>query len=202
MTAARTGPPPINRPDEARRFAGVAIVTKVLVSGCLGGAPLRFNATGVPVRSPIWDRWAAEGRLVPLCPEIAVGFPVPRPPAEIVGGSAADVLDGAARVRESTGDDVTELFRAAARRAADRAVRAGAGLAVLVDGSPTCGSTRVHDGTFTGVRIAGRGVAAEALRRRGIPVFAHHELDRAAAALAELDRRGLPWPGEHGSRLG
>ena len=90
---------------------------KILVSGCLGGAPIRFNETGVPVASPLWQRWASEGRLVSLCPELAVGFPVPRPPAEIVGGSAADVLDGRARVHEASGRDVTELFQAAAQRA-------------------------------------------------------------------------------------
>jgi uncharacterized protein YbbK (DUF523 family) len=162
---------------------------KVLVSGCLGGAAIRFNETGVPVSSPIWQQWAAEGRLVSLCPELAVGFPVPRPPAEIVGGSAADVLDGRARVREVSGRDVTELFRTAARRAVDRAVHAAVGLAVLVDGSPTCGSTYVHDGTFTGVTVAGRGVAAEALRRHGIPVFHHRELEKAAALLAKLEGR-------------
>ena len=162
---------------------------KVLVSGCLGGAPIRFNETGVQVSSPIWRRWAAEGRLVSLCPELAVGFPVPRPPAEIVGGSAADVLDGRAHVYEASGRDVTELFRAAAERALDRAVQAGVALAVLVDGSPTCGSSYVHDGTFAGVTVPGRGVAAEALRRRGIPVFAHDDLVRAAAVLAERERQ-------------
>lgn len=163
-------------------------MVKVLVSGCLGGAPIRFNETGVPVASPIWQQWTSEGRLVPLCPELAVGFPVPRLPAEIVGGSAADVLDGYARVHESSGRDVTDLFRAAAERALDRALQAGVGLAVLVDGSPTCGSTYVHDGTFAGITILGRGVAVEALRRRGIPVFPHYELDKAAAMLAELER--------------
>ncbi|MET8040615.1 DUF523 domain-containing protein [Micromonospora sp. NPDC005215] len=166
---------------------------KILVSGCLGGAPIRFNETGVPVASPIWQRWASEGRLVSLCPELAVGFPVPRPPAEIVGGSAADVLDGRAQVHEQSGRDVTDLFQAAAQRAVDKALQVGVGLAILVEGSPTCGSTYVHDGTFTGVTVAGRGVAAEALRRRGIPVFPHHDLDRAAAALAEQER-------QHGNR--
>jgi uncharacterized protein YbbK (DUF523 family) len=165
---------------------------KVLVSGCLGGAAIRFNETSVPVSSPIWRKWAAEGRLVSFCPELAVGFPVPRPPAEIVGGSAADVLDSGAWVREVSGRDVTELFRAASRRALHRAIDADVALAVLVDGSPTCGSSYVHDGTFSGVTVPGRGVAAEALRRYGIPVFAHHELEQAAAALAEMECHSDP----------
>jgi uncharacterized protein YbbK (DUF523 family) len=162
---------------------------KVLVSGCLGGAPLRFNATGVPIVSPIWRQWTAEGRLVALCPELAVGFAVPRPAAEIVGGSASDVLDGRARVLECSGRDVTDLFQAAARSTLERAKRFGVGLAVLVDGSPTCGSTHIHDGTFSGSTIAGEGLAAAALRRHGIPVFPHHELELAAAALAKLEHR-------------
>jgi uncharacterized protein YbbK (DUF523 family) len=161
---------------------------KVLVSGCLGGTAIRFNQTGVAVDSPIWHRWSAEGRLVSFCPELAVGFPVPRPPAEIIGGTAADVLDGGAQVREVSGRDVTELFRAAAERALQRAIDAGVGLAVLVDGSPTCGSSFVHDGSFSGITVPGRGVATEVLLRHGIPVFHQHEWEKAAEELAARER--------------
>jgi uncharacterized protein YbbK (DUF523 family) len=162
-------------------------VLKVLVSGCLGTAAIRFNETSVPVAAPIWSRWSSEGRLVHFCPELAVGFPVPRPAAEIVGGTAADVLDGSASVREVRGRDVTELFRVAARRTLDRAREAGVALAVLVDGSPTCGSSYVYDGSFSGRTVPGRGVAAEELRRHGIPVFHQTELEAAAALLAKLE---------------
>ncbi|WP_327043069.1 DUF523 domain-containing protein [Micromonospora ureilytica] len=162
---------------------------RVLVSGCLGGAAIRFNETGVLVDSPIWRQWRTEGRLVPFCPELAVGFPVPRPAAEIVDGAAADVFDGHGRVLEASGRDVTELFRAAAHRAVQRAIDAHVALAVMVDGSPTCGSSYIYDGTFSGVTMPGRGVAAEALHHHGIPVFPHHQLEQAAAALAELERR-------------
>ncbi len=43
----------------------------------------------------------------------------------------------------SSGRDVTDLFRAA-DRALTRAVEAGVALAVPVDGSPTCGSSRMQ----------------------------------------------------------
>jgi uncharacterized protein YbbK (DUF523 family) len=137
-------------------------MVKVLVSDSLDGAPIRFSQTGVPVNSPPWRRWASDGRLVSLCPELAVGFPVPRPPAEIVSGSAADVLDGRAHVHEASGRDVTKLFQTAAQRALDQVLQTDVGLAILVDGSPTCAGTYIHDGTFTGV-------AAETLCRWGIP---------------------------------
>jgi uncharacterized protein YbbK (DUF523 family) len=167
-------------------------VLKILVSGCLGDAAIRFNETSVPVTSLIWSRWSSEGRLVHFCPELAVGFPVPRPAAEIVGGTAAGVLDGDAYVREVSGRDVTELYRAAARRALDRAREAGVALAVLVDGSPTCGSSYVYDGSFSGRTVPGRGVAAEELRRHGIAVFHETELEAAAALLARLEQ-GPMW---------
>ncbi|MEV5768122.1 DUF523 domain-containing protein [Micromonospora sp. NPDC052213] len=167
---------------------------KVLVSGCLAGRPIRFNETSVPVCSPIWEKWAAEGRLVHFCPELAVGFPVPRPAAEIVGGTAAGVLDGAAHVREVDGRDVTDLFRLAARRALHRAVEANVALAVLVDGSPTCGSSTVYDGSFAGRTVPGRGVAAEELQRHGIPVFHEGQLEQAASLLEELERNDLVAP--------
>jgi pimeloyl-ACP methyl ester carboxylesterase len=69
-----------------------ADVKKILVSGCLNGRPIRFNETNVEVESAIWDRWESEGRLVSFCPELAAGFGVPRPPAEIAGTSASLVL--------------------------------------------------------------------------------------------------------------
>jgi uncharacterized protein YbbK (DUF523 family) len=46
----------------------------------------------------------------------------------------------------------------------------GAAGAVLKARSPSCGCHQVYDGSFTRVRIAGRGVTAEALQAAGIPV--------------------------------
>ncbi|MGC4785036.1 DUF523 domain-containing protein [Micromonospora zamorensis] len=83
---------------------------------------------------------------------------------------------------------VTNLFRLAARRALDRAVEAGVALAILVDGSPTCGSSVIYDGSFTGRTMPGRGVAAEELLRHGIPVFHEGQLAQAAAMLADLEK--------------
>ena len=51
-----------------------------------------------------------------FCPELAAGFPVPRAPAEIVGGSTASVvLSDGGRVEEDNGTDVTDLFVDCAR---------------------------------------------------------------------------------------
>ena len=55
---------------------------KVLVSSCLLGEHVRYHGGDAACPSPILDRWSAEGRVVPACPETAGGLPVPRPPAE------------------------------------------------------------------------------------------------------------------------
>lgn len=152
---------------------------RILVSGCLNGRPIRHNHTGVDVESEIWDRWAAEGRLVSFCPELAVGFGVPRPAAETVGGGGAAVLAGEARVLEETGRDVTDMFVRGAELAVARAVRQGCVAAVLTDGSPTCGSTYIYDGSFEGGTVRGMGVTAQLLTDNGIRVFAESQIELA-----------------------
>ena len=67
------------------------------------------------------------------------------------------------------------------------ALASGARLAVLKDGSPSCGSGIVHDGTFTGRRVPGAGVTATLLRRHGIAVFSETRLDEAAEYLRGLE---------------
>lgn len=158
---------------------------RILISACLVGQPVRYN--GTDKRSDAADiisRWQTEGRLVPHCPECAVGFPTPRPPAEIVAAqlapSGVEVLAGAARVMEATGTDVTHLYARAAQDTVAMAKRNGCRHAVLTDGSPSCGSTFVYDGTFSGTTKPGVGSTTAALRAAGISVWPE-------TAIAELD---------------
>ena len=160
---------------------------KILVSGCLNGRPIRFNSTNVQVESEIWERWESEGRLVAFCPELAAGFPVPRAPAEIVGATAAVVLQGRGRVEEDDGTDVTDLFVEGARLAAERATAEGCVMAVLTDGSPSCGTTYTYDGAFSGGTVAGMGVTAQLLADQGLRVFPEDQLDAADRYLRSLD---------------
>lgn len=129
---------------------------KILISACLVGRRVRFDGRAKTVDDTILDRWRAEERLVVVCPEVAGGLPVPRPPAEIEPGADAEaVLDGAARIRTPQGADVTPFFLSGARAALATAQRHGARIAVLKESSPSCGVHRVHDGTFTGAATPG-----------------------------------------------
>ena len=160
---------------------------KILVSGCLNGRPIRFDSTNVSVESEIWDRWESEGRLVAFCPELAAGFPVPRAPAEIVGSTASVVLQGRGRVKEDNGTDVTDMFVDGARLAAKQAMAEGCLMAVLTDGSPSCGTSYNYDGTFTGGTVEGMGVTAQLLHDNGIRVFGEDRIDEADRYLRSLD---------------
>ena len=162
---------------------------KVLVSSCLLGEKVRYHGGDAPCASHILDRWRAEGRVVPVCPETAAGLPVPRPPAEIAGGDGHVVLERRAFVSDSTGTDVTSLFLQGAQSALNAANSHGARLAVLKDGSPSCGSSYIFDGTFRGQRDQGQGVTAAVLSRAGIRVFNERELEEAARYLETLESK-------------
>lgn len=160
---------------------------RVLVSACLLGERVRYNGAAATAANPILTRWLADGRIVPLCPEVAGGLGVPRPAAEIQGGGGASVLDGTARVLTLAGRDVTAAFIEGATQAADRAELDNVRLAVLKDGSPSCGSQSIYDGSFSGTRREDRGVTAALLERRGIRVFSEQQLPEAADYLDQLE---------------
>jgi uncharacterized protein YbbK (DUF523 family) len=154
-------------------------MTKILVSACLLGERVRYHGGDATLDHPILERWRREGRIVSICPEVSGGLPTPRPPAEIAGGSAEGVTQHLAFVRRRDGTDVTNSFVRGADAAVALAREHDVKVAVLKDFSPSCGSTGVYDGTFTGRRVAGEGVTANALRRAGVSVFADDEIERA-----------------------
>lgn len=166
---------------------------KILVSACLLGRPVRYDGSGKRVASQVVDRWRAEGRIVAFCPETAAGLPTPRPPAEIAhGAGGAAVLARAAAVVESTGADVTASFVAGAQQALREARAHGIAVAVLKEGSPSCGTGFTYDGSFSGTRVDRPGVTAALLAAHGIAVFSEHALEHADALLRALDGGRTP----------
>lgn len=157
------------------------------MSACLLGRPVRYDGAAKNVDDELVGRWRAEGRVIPFCPEVSGGLPVPRPPAEIVGGDGEAVLDGTARVLTGAGADVTAAFVQGARLALDAARRGGARVAILKEGSPSCGSLRIYDGRFSGTSIPGHGVTTALLERSGVRVFDEDQIDAAATYLRTLE---------------
>lgn len=160
---------------------------RVLVSSCLLGERVRYHGGDARLESGILDRWRAEGRLVMACPETAAGLSVPRPAAEIAGGDGASVLQGTAMVGDRSGADLTATFVVGARLTLALAIANQVRVAVLTDGSPSCATTYVHDGTFRGQRALGQGITAALLAQAGIRLFSERQLDEAAAYVASLE---------------
>lgn len=173
------------------------------MSACLLGRPVRYDGRARESTDAVLLRWRDEGRLITLCPEIAGGLPVPRPPAEIspVPGSGMGsgvvrtdgqaVLDGSARVVTVSGDDVTEHFLRGAEQALALARAYSAKLAILKESSPSCALHRIYDGSFTGRSRAGAGVTSALLDRNGVRVFNENECVSAAGYLAALEASAL-----------
>ncbi|MCV2221157.1 DUF523 domain-containing protein [Pseudomonas mercuritolerans] len=159
---------------------------KILVSRCLLGHRVRYDG-GASGPFDLLEQWIEEGRVVPLCPEVAGGLPTPRAAAEIPGGQGGQVLDGIAAVITTDGEDVSAQFLEGARQALELVQKHGIRVAVLKANSPSCGNLLTYDGTFSGVKVSGEGVTAALLKRHGVRVFSELELAEAAVTLAALD---------------
>lgn len=156
---------------------------KVLVSSCLVGNKVRYNASCLSVSKLDLEWLNSNVSLVVFCPEVSSGLPIPRAPAEIVEGQGIDVIQGTALVMGNDGIDVTNQFLAGAQKALKLCQDAGIRYAVLAEGSPSCGSSKIYDGTFSGTKVDGSGVTAALLENQGIKVFSQHTIANLKAQL-------------------
>jgi uncharacterized protein YbbK (DUF523 family) len=151
---------------------------KILVSECLyGGRVVRYDGGEVPLDDPLFLKWKEEGRLVPICPEVFGGLPVPRPDSQRVGDK---VLTGA-------GKDVTREYAAGAAESLRLAREHDVAFAIMKQDSPSCGSKFIYDGSFTDKKTPGQGLAVEYLRNAGFTVFAEEDIHEAERLLAKVE---------------
>ena len=161
---------------------------KILMSACLLGEKVRYDARGQNVESKILDQWKQEGRIVRVCPEMAGGLPVPRPAAEIVGsGGGLAVINNSAKVLRKDGTDVSSEFLQGAQFALSLAQKYQIKLAILKERSPSCGSGEIYDGSFSSKKITDVGVTTALLQQHGIKVFSENQIEEAAAYLAQIE---------------
>jgi uncharacterized protein YbbK (DUF523 family) len=140
---------------------------RLLVSACLLGFCCKYDGGHNALPPETLARLREKYRLLPVCPETAGGLPVPRTPAERRGEA----------VVSRTGADVTAAFARGAETALRLCERTGCRKALLKERSPSCGSRRIYDGSFSGRLIPGSGVSAEALRAAGVAVYGENEIE-------------------------
>ena len=132
----------------------------MIVSACLAGFPCRYDGKARPCAQVV--ELVRAGKAIPVCPEQLGGLPTPR--------TSCEIRDG--RVVDADGRDRTEAFERGARAVLEIAQTYGATEALLQSRSPSCGSGRIYDGSFTKTLTAGDGVTARLLKENGIQVTA------------------------------
>jgi uncharacterized protein YbgA (DUF1722 family)/uncharacterized protein YbbK (DUF523 family) len=108
------------------------------ISACLLGQPVRYDSGHkrdpfcVDLLGPLVD-W------VPVCPEVEVGMPIPRPSIRLTGRSENPAL-----IAQRTGEDWTDRMAAYATGKVDQLSRLELDGWVTKKDSPSCGLTRVR----------------------------------------------------------
>ena len=137
---------------------------KIMVSACLLGENCKYNSGNN--KSEELLRLLSGHRVIPVCPEVLGGLPVPRLPAEIVKGT----------VTNREGISVDSRFRRGAEKALRIAEKEQPDCIILQSRSPSCGVKQIYDGTFTGTRIAGQGICAGLLIKNGFAVLDREDI--------------------------
>ena len=146
----------------------------ILISACLLGRNVKYS--GGNNLCPWLAKYYNTDDFIAICPECFGVLPIPRPPAEIQGGSGKDVLNGSAKVADKDGKDVTQNFISGAQKALAYAKKHNANCAILKARSPSCGCGMIYDGSFNGGKKAGNGVTAALFLQHGIKIYTEETL--------------------------
>ena len=131
----------------------------VLVSACPLGENCKYNG-GNNYHQAVID-FVADKDVIPVCPEVAGGLPVPRNPVEISDGQVFD----------AHGQNYDQEFQAGIDRTLASMAGKDIDLAILQSRSPSCGVNQIYDGSFTGKKIAGSGLFARKLKELGYEIL-------------------------------
>ena len=138
---------------------------KVMVSACLLGENCKYN--GGNNKNEKLLTLLSGHEIIPICPEVFGGLPVPRVPAEIRDG----------KVINRNGEDVSDAFRTGAQRTLEIAQQMKPDMIILQSRSPSCGVKEVYDGTFSGTLVPGQGVFAALAQQAGFRVADIEEVE-------------------------
>ena len=132
---------------------------KLLISSCLLGNNVKYNGknnyiSGIEALKDKYD-------LIIICPEVMGGLSIPRIPSEII---ESEVIN-------KEGKNVTKEFNKGADIAIDLVKKYKIKKALLKDGSPSCGSTYIYDGTFSNTKISNVGVTVKYLKNENIKIY-------------------------------
>ncbi len=132
---------------------------KLLISSCLLGNNVKYNGKNNYIEGI--EALKEQYELIIICPEVMGGLPIPRIPSEIINDE----------VINKEGTNVSCEFKKGASIALELTRKHNIKKALLKDGSPSCGSTYIYDGTFNGIKINDYGMTVRALINENIKIY-------------------------------
>ena len=148
----------------------------VLISACLCGEKCRYDGKDNLISN--LDEIKKICNLIPVCPEVSGGLSTPRNPSEIVGG----------KVIMNNGADVTKEYKKGAETALKVALENGCKAALMKAKSPSCGSGKIYDGTFSRILTYGDGITVKLLKDNGIVVFDETQINEFIKYISEDEK--------------
>jgi len=128
---------------------------RIMVSACLLGASCRYDGKDSKAVLPI----EPQDTIIPICPEVAAGFGIPRPAIQWTKSGRVRIVD--------SGKDVTAPLKNACADLGERAQQLRVNRAILKRRSPSCGTRTIW---CDGELVDGEGMLAPYLRKAGVCV--------------------------------
>ncbi len=147
----------------------------IIVSMCLAGIKCNYKGQSKPNKKVI--ELIKRGKAIPVCPEQLGGLPTPRSGARILSGKGEDVLDGKTKVISDDEKDVTENYLRGAELTLTVCKEHEAHVAILKQGSPSCGKGNTQGGEKERKLVNGDGVTVALLKRNGIFIYSEEDLE-------------------------
>ncbi len=143
---------------------------KVLISSCLLGKNVKYNGKNNLISKNFFiEKLKLSNLLVPVCPEVDGGLPIPRVPVEILKKRAIN----------KSGEDKTREFKKGAKIALENISQNSIKMAIMKSKSPSCGRDLIYDGSFTKTLTQGDGITIKFLKQQRIKIFTEEELEDA-----------------------
>ena len=136
----------------------------IIVSACLLGCNCKYNGSNNYCEKI--EKLKEQYNIIDICPEVLGGLSTPRIPSEIVDD----------KVINKEGLDVTDNYNVGANLALEKALENNCKIAILKAKSPSCGSGKIYDGTFTSTLIDGDGITTRLFKQHNIKVYTEEEI--------------------------
>jgi len=143
----------------------------LLISSCLYGEYVRYDGDHNKIRNDLLDKLKMKYNLFHYCPEVAGGLSTPRVPCEIVSINPFKIVD-------KNGIETTKEFLEGARKTLELCIKNNITKVILKSNSPSCSSSFIYDGSFSGTKVTGVGATAQLLYDNNIEVFDEHEIEK------------------------